>query len=88
MDGQRVAKWLDRHRTPAELAASLKRDGVTHVLVHIPKYAIQSDAPVEVLERETLLQVSPRTNAMVQEFTREHAHVVYRDAQYLIFEVQ
>lgn len=88
LDGPRMARWLGQFPTPAHMADGFREQGVTHVLLHPAWYRVQSSAPApDILDRETTLEVTPRTDAVLRAFTARHAQLRYRDAHYLIFEL-
>lgn len=89
LDGPRMARWLGQFPTPAHMANGFREQGITHVLLHPAWYRVQSNAPPpDLLDRETLLEVTPQTDAVLRGFTAQHANLRYRDAHYLIFELQ
>ncbi|MGZ4778474.1 MAG: hypothetical protein ACXV5L_04710 [Thermoanaerobaculia bacterium] len=86
LDGPRIAAWLSKSPSPDAFSAELQRLGVTHLLLHTPWYRVEGGRP-GMLEKEYVLQVSAQTDAMLRAFLRTHARVVYRDGEYLIFEL-
>jgi len=86
LDGPRIAAWLSTFPSPDAFAAELRTMGVTHLLLHPLWYRVHSGSP-GMLEKEYMLEVSAQTDAMLRAFFRSHARVVYRDGEYLIFEV-
>lgn len=89
LDGPRMARWLGQFPTPAHMASALRERGITHVLLHPAWYRVQASAPQpDILDRETLLEVPPQTDAALRAFTEQHAVLRYRDAHYLIFELK
>ena len=89
LDGPRIATWLARYRTPDGLAAGLKADGITHVLWHPKWYRVQSphNAPIDMLGRELLVEVPPETDRLLRSFFTAHTQPRYRDAEYVLFEL-
>jgi hypothetical protein len=89
LDGARIANWLGQYSTPAALAAGLKAKGITHVLWHPAWYRVTSpqNPPVDMLGRELLLEVPPETDRLLRSFLTSHAQPRYRDAEYVVFEL-
>ena len=87
LDGPRMAAWLSQFAGPVQFRDRLRAMGVTHVLVYAPWYQAGNAAPPGILEKEYLLQVDAKTDAMVRAFMRQQK-AVYRDRDYLIFEVR
>lgn len=88
LDGPRIAAWLERFRAADELRAELTRLGVTHVVIGRANYRVAGGKPLTMLERETVLEVSPRVAGMVTEMLKTRAMLRHRDAQYLVFEMR
>ncbi|MGH9420277.1 MAG: hypothetical protein ACRD3J_09905, partial [Thermoanaerobaculia bacterium] len=88
-DGPRIASWLDQFRSPDEMQRAIWQGGITHVVLHKPWYLIKGPGvpPAGMLAREYLLEVPPKTDAVVTAFLKTRAVLRYRDAEYLIFEV-
>lgn len=86
LDGPRVAAWLAAHPSPESLRAELQRLGITHVLIGLQHYRIGGPPP-GMIEKETLLQVSPSTDATLRAMLARDATLRYRDPGYLIFEL-
>lgn len=86
LDGPRIAAWLSKFPSPDALSAELRTMGVTHLLLHTPWYRVRGAAP-GMLEKEYVLEVSAPTDALLRAFLRSHAELVYRDGEYLIFDV-
>ncbi|MCU1244199.1 MAG: hypothetical protein JWN02_109 [Acidobacteria bacterium] len=89
LDGPRIAAWLSRFPTPAQLEAELRRRGVTHILLHKPwlRAATPGTPPPTLLEREYLLELPPAT-ARTLFTTLNHATALrYRDSDYLVYEL-
>ena len=82
LDGPRVAAWLS-----SDLPSNVRAAGITHVLLHIPWYRAGGPAP-DIVEKEHVLQVSPATDATLRAFLQSHGRLVYRDQEYLIFELR
>jgi hypothetical protein len=85
LDGPRIAAWLAGFRTSDALRAELRRQGITHVLIG-PDYRIGGPPP-GIIEKETLLQLPPTTDAVLRAMLARDATLRYRDAGYLIFEL-
>lgn len=88
LDGPRVASWLGRFPTPDAFAAELRREGVTHVLIHKPWYRVMTAQLHTVFEKEYVLVVSPQTDAMLRAFAAQHARLVFEDPSYAIYELR
>lgn len=90
LDGPRMARWLGQFPTPADMANAFRAQGITHVVLHPARYRVGSPAspPLDILDRETVLEVTPQTDAVLRAFTAQHAQLRYRDAHYLIFELK
>lgn len=86
LDGPRIAGWLARFPTADALRAELRRQGITHVLIG-PSYRVGGPPP-GMIEKETLLQVPPATDAVLRAMLARDAALRYRDAGYLIFELR
>lgn len=86
LDGPRMAAWLSQFHTATEFRAALRKEGITHFLLYAPWYQVGSTPP-GMLEKEYILQVDAKTDAMVRAFMRQEK-LVYRDREYLIFEVR
>jgi hypothetical protein len=86
LDGPRIAAWLSQFATPAAFRNALRAQGITHVLLYATWYRVGNEQP-GMLEKEYILQVDPKVDAMLRGFMRQE-RVVYRDSEYLIFEVR
>jgi len=87
LDGPRIAAWLAKFPTPDLLRAELRRQGITHVLLGLEHYRAGGPPP-GMIEKESLLQVSPSTDAVVRATLARDATLRYRDPGYLIFELR
>jgi hypothetical protein len=85
LDGPRVAAWLARFPTPGAFARELHREGITHVVVHRPWYRVAPAPPPSMIEKESLLVVSPATNAMLHAFLGSSGREVYADNAYVVY---
>lgn len=89
LDGPRVAAYLEQFRSDDELRRDLQRQGVTHVLVHRPWYRVGSSThPARMTEKEYILNVSPRTDALLHRLAARHTRLVYEDNAYAIYELK
>jgi hypothetical protein len=89
LDGPRLGNWLGQLTTPERMTNAFRDQGITHLLLHPRWYRVQSGAPPpDVLDRETLLEVSPQTDSVLRTVTAQHADLRYRDGEYLIFELK
>lgn len=89
LDGPRIAEYLGRNRTPADLRSALQRDGITHVMIHTPWYRISTPgAPrLTMLENEYILEVPPATHRVLMDLLATRSVLRYRDREYLIYEL-
>lgn len=85
-DGPRIAAWLGRFRSAEALDSELRREGITHVLVHTPWYHV-GHRPLGGLERESVLEVPPATHAILMQFLATRCSLRYRDRDYLVYEI-
>ena len=89
LDGHRMAAWLARFPTPASLAEELGRRGITHVIVHRPWYRVAGSqagrGAGDMLEKEYVLEVSPETDAVVEELLASRGAKIYDDGKYEIY---
>jgi len=83
LDGPRIAAWLAPFPNADALRTELRRQHVTHVLLH-PAWM---HAPRTMMEREYTLDLPPQTNAVLQALLRDRLTLVYRDRSYLLFAV-
>ena len=89
LDGPRLARWLGRFATPEQMAHAFREQGITHLLLHPAWYRVEAHAPPpDILDRETLLEVSTQTDSVLRAVTAQHADLRYRDGEYLIFELK
>jgi hypothetical protein len=79
LDGPRIVAWLASFPNAVALHNELRRQRVTHVLIH-PAWLRQ---PQTMMEREYMLELPPGTDAKLREFLTP----VYRDKNYLLFAV-
>lgn len=88
LDGPRIADYLGKGRTSADLHLALRRDGVTHILIHTPWYRVATagTARLTMLEKEYVLEVPPETHRLLREVLATRAALRYRDGEYLIYE--
>jgi hypothetical protein len=91
LDGPRMAAWLERFPTPEALAGELRRRGVTHVLLHRPWYRVAGAASTGavsagMLEKEYLLDVPPKTDAVVAGLLAT-GRKIYEDGKYEVYEI-
>jgi hypothetical protein len=86
LDGPRIASWLSTFRSPDALSQELRAMRITHVLLHTPWYRVGGASP-GMLEKEYLLEVSEPADSVLRSFLQSHARLVYRDGEYLIFEL-
>lgn len=87
LDGPRIANWLARFPTPDALVAEWRRLGITHVLLHTRWYRVSSQ-PLQPIEREYVLQVTPQLDALLTTTLKSRAVLRYRDEAYLVFELR
>ncbi len=89
LDGPRVAAWLDRAGSSADLWQQVRELGVTHVLIHKEWYQVREaqDKQLTMLEKEFVLRVSKETDEIVQTMLEESAALRYSDDTYLIYEL-
>ena len=78
-DGPRIAAWLARFPNAAALREELRRERVTHVLIH-PAWL---RPPRTMMEREFTLVLPPQTEAALRECTTP----VYQDRSYVLVAV-
>lgn len=83
LDGPRIAAWLAQFPNADALRAELRRQHVTHLLLH-PAWM---RAPKTMMEREYTLDLPPQTNAVLQALLRDRLTLVYSDRSYLLFAV-
>ncbi len=79
LDGPRIAAWLAKFPNAAALHGELRRQHITHLLVH-PAWI---GKPKTMMEREYMLDLTPEAQAAL----RESLTPVYRDRNYLLFAV-
>lgn len=89
-DGPRIAEWLSRHPTPDALHGAMRQMSITHVLLHKTWYRVASPAqrPLMPVERESILEVTPQTDAVLTAMLKSRAILRYRDRDYLVFELR
>jgi hypothetical protein len=89
-DGERMARFLGAHADAAALAATLRRMGVTHVIVHWPWVRVEGRSPgsLDMLEREYVLELPRRTALVLQELVDRLAVRRYHDDKYWVYELQ
>ena len=85
LDGPRVAAWLARFPTPDAFALELKREGVTHLLVHKPWYFAGQAHTHSLADKENVLVVPPATNTMLHAFLGASGIRIYEDPAYAIY---
>jgi hypothetical protein len=78
-DGPRIAAWLARFPNAAALREELRRERITHVLIH-PAWL---RPPRTMMEREFTLVLPPQTEAALRECTTP----VYQDRSYVLVAV-
>ena len=83
LDGSRIAAWLAQFPNSAALREELRRQHITHILIH-PAWIRPART---MMEREYTLELSPQTNAVLQTLLRDRLTLVYRDRSYLVFAV-
>jgi hypothetical protein len=90
LDGPRIANWIARFPTPDVLIAEWRRIGITHVLLHTRWYRVSSRSlqPLQPVEREYVLQVTPQIDALLTTTLKSRAILRYRDDAYLVFELR
>jgi hypothetical protein len=88
LDGPRVAAWLESFPSAGDLHGSLRRMGVSHMLLHRGNYRVAGGPPPPMIERELVVELSPRADGMVKEMLKTRATLRYRDETYLIFELR
>ena len=89
LDGPRLSKYLARFPTADAFAGELRRLGVTHVVIHRPWYRVRGadPPPSGMLEKEYVVEVGPRTDAMLKELFASRARLRYRDDAYGVYEL-
>lgn len=87
LDGPRIANWLARFPAPDALVAEWRRLGITHVLLHTRWYRVSSQ-PLQPIEREYVLQVTPQLDALLTTTLKSRAVLRYRDEAYVVFELR
>lgn len=87
LDGPRIADWLSAFPNVEALRAGLRKERISYIVIHLPWYRMGT-APLGTLEKEYVLQVPPRTQAVLMQFLGAHASRVYRDHDYLIYRVE
>jgi hypothetical protein len=89
LDGPRVAAWLAQWKSADDFADALRREGFTHVLVHKPWYRVErpGSPPPRMMEKEFILSVPPKTDAVVRGFLAKRARAVYNDRAFVLFEL-
>ncbi|HET7435961.1 MAG TPA: hypothetical protein VFN10_14730 [Thermoanaerobaculia bacterium] len=88
LDGPRIANWLAQFPNAAALHDALRAQGITHVVLGSARYRVASGQPLTMLERETILEVPSRTDAIITELLKTRAALRYRDEGYLLFELR
>lgn len=90
LDGPRVAAWMGRAKSPAELKQQLDDLGITHILIQKERYQVRKpdSEDLGVLEKEFVLRVSEATDDVLRDMLREHSAQRYEDKLYLIFELE
>jgi hypothetical protein len=90
LDGPRMAAWLGSFSSANALGDELRRQRFTHVLVHKPWYRVERPGlpPLRMMEKEFVLVVPPRTDAMVRQLLTREARPVYSDATHVLFELR
>lgn len=81
LDGPRIAAWLARFPNPAALRDELRRQRVTHILIH-PAWIRPAKT---IMEREYTLELTPQEDAVLRALLRDDTSLVYRDKSYLLF---
>ncbi|HEY2324221.1 MAG TPA: hypothetical protein VGJ82_15285 [Thermoanaerobaculia bacterium] len=81
LDGPRIATWLARFPNAQALREELRRQRVTYVLIH-PAWL---RPPQTMMEREYMLDLPPRNEAVLRDFLRTGTYIVYQDKSYLLF---
>lgn len=88
LDGPRIAAWLGRFRTPAEMHAEWQRMGISHVLMRKSRVFVGEEQRGTLVEREVQLILPKATHQIVVETLKTHAVLLYRDEDYLVFELR
>ena len=90
LDGPRVARYLGRYPTAEALWRGLRRDGVTHVLVHRPWIRTEGDGspPPSMTEKEYLLVLPAATARVLEECLDRCAVARDDDSRYAVYELR
>jgi hypothetical protein len=87
LDGPRIQAWLAKFPTADLLRGELRQQGITHVLIGVEQYRVGGPPP-GIIEKESLLQVTPAIDTVVRTMLARDATLRYRDPGYLIFELR
>jgi hypothetical protein len=89
LDGPRVAAYLDQFRNEDDLLRDLRRQEVTYMLLHRPWYRVDAGARANSpTEKEYILAVPPRVDALLHRFAARDTRRVYDDGVYVIYELR
>lgn len=87
LDGRRLARWLGRFPSEAELAREFSRVGVTHVLLH-PAWIVGGVQPGKNLDpvaQTYMVEIPAAPWKTLNELLEHRCRTDYRDGQYVVY---